>query len=410
MSHQRRGQRRSADELACSDANQLTTDLSTTRSRRRTSNMSNISGFSFGSPTYHQNGNQRAHLVTPPFSIRDNARISSRSNNTYASRTYEMNYFVQQRATAAMQLDIQGVMQGSANDHDREIDLTRICYCDQPRSSTVCWDCQDASGIACEQHTIIICSSSTCHKQFHLACLKKYAFPTHQFQVDFPYVCLHCTSDNAAEQVHQPWQHCRLNERCKRIGVTFSNDASHNSLKTKVKKTLDALSHCSVPADIINQAMNQSPLPYPNVIEMEHSMPETHAELGCKFEISCLMYSVHTCSCCGIVIPVHIDPNYPKDEGPLPRIHFTTKFYKAWECRCLGPCRGQQFYAVNRSKMIEAYRSLHEGRSPSEVITGCDDGETNAMLCHDCAFEYNKNRSSDIIHGKTWILLSLQLW
>jgi hypothetical protein len=187
----------------------------------------------------------------------------------------------------------------------------------------------------------------------------------------------------------------------KRLGIDNSaGTISRRSMAAKIQEVENTLLQCRVPENILNQLKNNPALPYPSIVKMDTNASQVHADIGRRFEVSLLMYKVDTCSCCGITQPYHSDPFYPK-ESPLPKAHFNKKYYDAWECNCLGPCHGQQFFGVKRTLMISAFKALHNNIPPDVFICGIAGAPPNAKLCQHCYWEYNKpTLGDDISIGK----------
>jgi len=187
----------------------------------------------------------------------------------------------------------------------------------------------------------------------------------------------------------------------KRLGIdNEAGSVTQRSMLRKIHQVESTLIDCSIPETIVSQLKNNSPLPYPSIVKMDTNTPEFHAHVGRRFEVSLLMYKVDTCSCCGITQPYHSDPMYPK-ESPLPKAHYNNRYYDAWECNCMGACKGQQFFGVKRTLMISAFKSMHDNVPPNLFICGIAGAPPNAKLCHNCYFEYNKpSLGDDISLGK----------
>ena len=59
--------------------------------------------------------------------------------------------------------------------------------------------------------------------------------------------------------------------------------------------------------------LNKTPVPYPTIVNMDNDMINKHVLLGRIFESSMLMYDIHQCHCCGMVLPHHSDDTFPDD-------------------------------------------------------------------------------------------------
>jgi hypothetical protein len=417
MSSSNRSRRRNADQAALIEGGQFMQSAT----RRRLSNAVPPQGnpTSFQSPpptmsqsrtrpdmdrrgTRHHTNFQSSHhhaayAVTPspnggvnnnrPSSIRSNARQLTRSRGHYNDRSYGLGYYTHHQPTNTF-----------------NIDLARICYCDQPPCPPSCPHSQEVSllGIEentignCPEHEIIRCNAVGCCKPFHLQCIRMYK-RNNSMQCSDPFMC--CLHEHTKTWENATQEASTSVNKCKRYGIDVGPPIpSNRSLERKINMVKGTLQLCNVSEDMVEEIGRAPCLPYPSIVKMDGALAEKEAEAGRRFELSMLMFKVDACSCCGITQPHHIDPFFPK-ESPLPKYHLNTKYYDAWECNCWPSCNGQQFYGSNRPNMMAAFKSLHNNVSPDVFICGRAGASPNAKLCHDCCFEYQTRDDGDICDG-----------
>lgn len=329
------------------------------------------------------------HQHTSTNSIRNSARQTTYSERNGDLQTFQVDYH-RSRST-------EGSVANNLNDS------LRICYCDQPKCPPMCpiWAAVPPSHLQsdvsyfCPYHKTIQCQFTGCGRLFHYDCIRAYERNESRSLIDPFFCCLHAHQHTwDANTTIFP----NLHERCRRLGIDCEG-ISDRVLTRKLSAVESCLIDCNVPNVIINEIKENPCLPYPSVVKMDEGAAKYQAEVGRRFEISLLMFKIKCCSCCGLTQPYHSNPFHPK-ESPLPKLHFNTKYYDAWECNCLEACRGQQFYGANRPVMISVFKSLHNNITPDVFICGIPGTSPNATLCHECYFEYNKRDGSDISEGE----------
>ena len=70
---------------------------------------------------------------------------------------------------------------------------------------------------------------------------------------------------------------------------------------------------CDTPTVAIMNIMDNDPNPHASITPISQESIEKHILCGRRFDVSMLMYSVNSCSCCGRTEPVHLDPEFPSD-------------------------------------------------------------------------------------------------
>ena len=241
-----------------------------------------------------------------------------------------------------------------------------------------CIDCNKILKIPCDKHKVITCTNTSCSKQFHIGCLESFFNDTLEDinNEDYDYLCMECIYKDTCSST--PWNDIEdRNELFKRFGLVPKEGLSR--LK-RIQKVL--IEDCGVPHQIISDLKNNDPQPHPSITLMSMENMEHQALCGRRFDVSMLMYSIHTCDCCGVTMPLHRDPYFPKD-APFDRKHFIKSYYKSWHCTCNGYCNGSQFYSYKRGKNLNHYRAMHDGLYPWDYLNK-NEKDPNALLCKKC--------------------------
>ena len=272
--------------------------------------------------------------------------------------------------------------------------VKRICYCDKLPLPIDCNDCNRGSCIPCDKHTIIYCGNEDCRKPMHKGCIATYfGLDLNSMNDDDIMECNKCLSNGNNES--EPWD--STDDDTKRVRFGLFPDQNINLVK-KMKKIL--LEECDIPYNILDDIQNNDPKPHPSVTPITIEREDLHALCGRRFDLSMMMYSIHSCDCCGITKPLHRDRYYP-DNAIFERKHFIQSFYKAWHCTCDGYCKEDQFYGSKQRSSIKLYRDNHNGLAPWEFLK-VSKKETNAILCRKCNDEIKARNTIDLQFARSF--------
>ena len=277
------------------------------------------------------------------------------------------------------------------NENDLSI---RICHCDQPIIPPNCEDCNINLNLPCGKHTVIHCNVNTCNKRFHAGCLNQFFGHDLATFNNENYTCVECTMDNNTESM--PWDDVEDDSiKLRRFGLKAGQPMR------KLNKMMNILtSHCDTPTIALDNIMNNDPKPYASITPISQENIEKHTICGRRFDVSMLMYSVNSCSCCGRTEPVHLDPEFPSN-APFERKHFIHRYMKAWHCKCNEYCKGSQFYSYLRRSSLGIYRDMHNGLNPWEVMN-LNQNEPNALLCFLCHDEITSRLPTDLQFARSF--------
>ena len=277
------------------------------------------------------------------------------------------------------------------NDNDT---FVRICHCDQPVIPRDCEECNVNLNIPCVKHAIITCNNNLCNKRFHAGCLSQFFGYNIEAITNDNYICVECTMKSETESI--AWEN--LNDesiKLKRFGLEATQPFR------KVNKMLNVMTvQCDTPTVAIMNIMDNDPKPHASITPISQESIEKHILCGRRFDVSMLMYSVNSCSCCGRTEPVHLDPEFPFD-APFERKHFIHKYMKAWHCKCQEYCKGSQFYSYRKRSSLDMYRDNHNGQSPWEFMNLNQD-EPNSLLCFLCHDEISSRQAPDLQFARSF--------
>ena len=184
--------------------------------------------------------------------------------------------------------------------------IHRICYCDMLTLPLDCEDCNRQLCIPCERHIIMKCFE--CGKKMHKGCLEDYlGGDLNDFNEDEVISCLECFHNDVNESVC--WDSL-VDDDIKRMrfGLFPDDDVKKVNKMIKILNT-----DCYVPPHIINSIKDNDPQPYTSITPISSESKKKHTICGRRFDVSMMMFSVHTCDCCGVTMPFHKDRYYPKD-------------------------------------------------------------------------------------------------
>jgi len=186
-----------------------------------------------------------------------------------------------------------------------------------------------------------------------------------------------------------------------RLGMDINLELTERTVQTRCNKVLAKLAECNVPAEKIDALKNNDPLPYPEIVNMGEDKKQEHAMYGRKFEVSMLQFNTGICACCGITAPKHQDHHFMGKNAPnkpLSRLHLKDTMKDAWECNCLGFCKGQHFYGCARTSKIAVFRRRHrDGHGIQlEPVEG-ENFQKRVKLCSIC-YHVNKTVARDPDH------------
>ena len=264
----------------------------------------------------------------------------------------------------------------------------RTCICLDKIYPKDCTACKAHYNQACNQHTIIKCSTEGCDKKFHKSCIcsLQRINPDNNEAIN-AYSCLECTSTEQAliDEEDIPFAALDHGGKLRRVGILASVERHQNSTrdeKNMINSIIRDMKKCMSPEDV-QQILDSDPRPYPTAVKMNPAAIEKHVVQGRRSEISLLLYDVHKCDCCGRVQPGHSDSNFINKDRPPPfkRKHLMNMHRKAWHCKCWGFCKGSQFYSPKKPTHMDEYRRNHHGQDPSTFL---DLEEENAWLCNNC--------------------------
>ena len=313
-------------------------------------------------------------------------RASARINNRGVGIRNDARYRIQQ----------QGPRQEGANTIAPEL---RICYCDRNEQPSDCKEC--IPGVSnCETHETVKCDDLNCTFQCHLGCIRSMkgqpnmtTFRCLDHEQEIPHIHLPYNTRGGGPQ--------SVARNTLRMGI--ENDLSLN-FRTVIKhcaNVVKSLEECNVPEEKIEALKNHDPLPYPEIVGMDVSKKLEHAKYGRRFEVSMLQFKTGICACCGWTAPAHQDSMFIGKNAPstpLSRHHLKDMLKDAWECNCLGFCKGQQFYGQMRTTEIAVFRSHHKDDNGIPMIPAEGEGlQTKVKLCSIC-YQENKSVASDPNH------------
>ena len=200
--------------------------------------------------------------------------------------------------------NIEGCEASSISDENNTVN--RMCYCDMLTLPLDCGDCNRQLCIPCERHIIMKCF--ICDKKMHKGCLEDYlGKDLNDINEDEYILCLEClhTDDNESVCWDSP-----VDDDIKRMrfGLFPDDDVKKVNKMIKILNT-----DCYVPPHIINAIKDNDPQPYPSITPISFESKMKHTICGRRFDVSMMMFSVHTCDCCGLTMLFHKDCYYPKD-------------------------------------------------------------------------------------------------
>ena len=274
------------------------------------------------------------------------------------------------------------------------INLKRICYCDKLPIPIDCKECKRSSFVPCDKHTIVYCENEGCGKPMHKGCVATYfGIDMNSMEDGETIQCIKCLSKDNNES--EPWDSIDDETKRKRFGLFPEQDMK---LVKNMQKIL--MEECDVPYTIVDDIKNNDPKPHPSVTPITIEREDLHALCGRRFDLSMMMFSIHSCDCCGITKPLHRDRYYP-DNAIFERKHFIQSFYKAWHCTCDGYCKGDQYYGSQQRSSIKLYRDNHNGLAPWEFLN-LSKKETNALLCKKCNVEIKARNTIDLQFARSF--------
>ena len=342
-------------------------------------------------------------------SIRATARLSSRSSGSQHSQDSSGSmYNLEYRRSRNNSSPLTG---GGTNLNAARLN-PRMCICDQQMFPINCSGCDIANNNHCEYHAVVNCTQQGCTNKFHKGCLCSGVFTDATLeQLSQQYICMECKCKLSAEEEEDtPFADLPRNaspthnteallEKLCRVGlghdVAFASNAQEklNALrsgKTEMEKLWKALQKCNscLPdglGDEANEILDSKPRAYPCPVGISDESVNKHVQCGRRAELSMLLYNVQQCGCCGSVKPDHSDPCFSKRQlPPYSRMHLINPSHKAWHCTCRNYCKGSQFYAHDRPKVMAHYESKHDGLRPRAYGDQNDGCVSETLLCQKC--------------------------
>jgi hypothetical protein len=340
----------------------------------------------------------------PPSSIRDSARITTRSGSNacreYTGSTYDLADVLSKRAPSSPE---QRQANTTAEKEGRDkIALTnddagpRHCYCDE-----YCLAC--TSTTPCESHDGFFCSG--CDGWFHATCtgwdihgdppnryMESKMYPDFKISLDSlsqedsqPWYCIRCWEKKKFEEAaFVPWDDCTLDQQAFRLGVEVDSTILPKAMQNRIEKYVDQL-RAVIKAETLKGILGSHPRPFPTPKPMESESRQKHALYGRRFELQLLQFSIDTCSCCGRTKPFGTDPWMKQKwiiQGNFQRKHLLDPYHDAYRCNCQLFCKGGQFYCWKRHNQMQLYENEHFGTKPKAP---------NAKLCSQCYGELTKD-------------------